>query len=531
VSGIHSDRQVGIIVGEAGSNEFYFVSKTEDYPPKWEYLAVYSQEEINGELREVPVVSQVERIVTASQALSIEADIEAVMRMVAAEVHDVRTWGKARVLGYFDYTVKQILQPRRAVTPGRPIYIAPKELLREFYSFPEEEGLHIGSLITRPDVQVHLSLRGFRRHLAIIAQTGAGKSYLAGVLIEELLKKGATVLVLDPHSDYVKLPLTREEARHEFSDRVTVFRNRAATGRYRSLERVTPYEMAFTELSPDEICDIVGIREDATKQRDAVRRALKILANKQYTPADLLDTLEKWQDDDPLVDNARGAARYIRSLIHLNVFGVSSTKISEILQPQHVSVIDLSGLRDESMNYIASSILSNTYRAVSTGEFDFPVFIVIEESHRFIPANDTTYASSIINRIAAEGRKFGIFLILITQRPSKIDADSLSQCNSQIIMRLTNPEDQKAVSRSSERMSQDLLNDLPGLNPGEAIVVGEVTAVPVMIRVRTRMTQEGGADVDVVAKLKEAREKMKNDTIAQVDMGRRHPFRGEFEGV
>lgn len=71
-------------------------------------------------------------------------------------------------------------------------------------------------------------------------------------------------------------------------------------------------------------------------------------------------------------------------------------------------------------------------------------------------------------------------------------------------MRMTNPEDQNAVRRSSERMSESLLNDLPGLNVGEAIIVGEVTKAPVMVKIRQRETEEGGADVDVVEKLKEA---------------------------
>lgn len=197
----------------------------------------------------------------------------------------------------------------------------------------------------------------------------------------------------------------------------------------------------------------------------------------------------------------------------------------------HCSVIDLSGLEDKQMNYIASNILYGTHEAVSSGDYDFPVFIVIEEAHKFVPSERDTYASPIINRISAEGRKFGVFLILITQRPSKINQDSLSQCNSQIIMRLSNAEDQLAVSKSSERMSKDLLEDLPALNPGEAIIVGEVCAVPVMVRVRGRRTREGGADIDVVSKLKEARTKAKGDAKLSEDQKKREPFSGQFGGA
>ena len=86
-------------------------------------------------------------------------------------------------------------------------------------------------------------------------------------------------------------------------------------------------------------------------------------------------------------------------------------------------------------------------------------------------------------------------------------------------MRMTNPEDQKAVRTSSERMSESLLNDLPGLNIGEAVIVGEITRAPVMVKIRPRETEEGGADIDVVKKLKEAEkeaeeeEKTKDETL------------------
>ncbi|MEM4762153.1 MAG: ATP-binding protein, partial [Thermofilum sp.] len=110
--------------------------------------------------------------------------------------------------------------------------------------------------------------------------------------------------------------------------------------------------------------------------------------------------------------------------------------------------------------------------------------------------------------IASEGRKFGVFLILVTQRPSRIDADALSQCNSQIILRITNPHDQRAVAEASERLGEELMRDLPGLNVGEAIIVGELTRVPVIVKVRRRLTREGGADIDLVSELRRARESL-----------------------
>jgi len=537
VSNTPSQKEVGLIVGEASSNEFYFASQNEEYPPKWEYVMVFSKELVGGKLVEVPVVAQVERIVSVSEALGKGVDVEALHKIIAAQIADVRTWGQARVLGFLTPTDGKILQPRRALTPGNSVFIAPDDVLSRFYSLPPEEGLFIGELITRSDVPVYLSLNGFRRHLAIIAQTGAGKSYAAGVLIEELIKKGATIIVLDPHADYVRLSLTPDGRKHEFSERVTVFRNPSSTNRNpKKVGRIEDYEISFSDLSYEEVCDVAGVPDNARNIREAIRQSLDLLKEKMYTPQDLLEQLENptWAvKDDGKPDrewqgHAHAGAKYVRSLTNLKVFGTSTTKIESLLGPSHVSIVDLSGLEDRAMNYIASKILQGAYDAAEEGTYEFPIFVIVEEAHKFVPPQRTTYASLMVNKIAAEGRKFGVFLCLITQRPSKVDPDSLSQCNSQLIMKLTNPEDQSAVEQSSERLSADLLNDLPGLNPGESVIVGEVTRAPVMVRVRQRATMEGGADVDVVKKLEEARKAARDNSDSAASKEKREPFKGEF---
>lgn len=530
-------KEAGIIVGEATSAEFYFASEVEDYPPKWEYLVVFSRELISGQLKEVAVLAQVEKIVSASQALSLGADIEALRRIKAAELEDIRTWGQARILGYMledQEGRSSILLPRRAVIPGNPIYIAPGELLAEFYSYHPDEGMHIGELISRPDVPVYISISGFRRHLAIIAQTGAGKSYCAGILIEELLEKGATIVVVDPHADYVFLSLNQNGQKHRLSDRITVFRNPASTGRYaeRKVDNLRPYQIAFRDLTIDEVCHVARISPRWANIRQAITQSLEELKKEErhYSIDDLVSKLEKLGES---IEGAASALKYIKSLRHLKVFGVSTTPVSEILKPVHASIVDLSGLNDRSMDYVTFRILEDVYNAVSTGQFSFPVFVVIEEAHRFIPPppEHPTFSASIVNRIAAEGRKFGVFMVLISQRPSKINPDSLSQCNSQIIMKITNPRDQEAVGESSERLSQDLLSDLPGLNPGEAVIVGEVTRAPVMVKVRHRLTMEGGADIDVVGKLKEELRELGAEEFTKAEEEKKVPYKGAFSEV
>ncbi len=541
MSEYHSLKEAGFIIGEATPTEFLFISDKDRYPQKWEYLLVPSWEYVDGSLRKVEVLAQVERVVSMSEVMTQRLDIESLERIKESGIDEVKTLIKARILGYAidDKNGFRIQLPRRAVVPGNPVYVAPKDFLSKFFSYPEGECLHIGSLISRPDVPAHLSVSGFRRHLAIIAQTGAGKSYCAGVLIEELLKLGSTVVVIDPHADYVFLSLTPEGDTHELSDRITVFRNPASTGRYgkENIKNLKKYEVAFPTLSEDDVCEVAGIRRDWAKIREAVRQGLERLkeSGSHYTPEDLMSILEEMsrsEDDRGLREGALSSIKYVRALVKLRVFSAQSTPINAILKPMHASIIDLSGLDDVSMDYIASRILNETFDTVVMGAFPYPVFVIVEEAHRFIPSgNHRTFSSSILRRIAAEGRKFGLFLILITQRPSRIHPDSLSQCNSQIIMRLTNPHDQNAVAQSSERMSQDLLDDLPGLNPGEAIIVGEVTRLPIMVRVRRRLTKEGGADIDIAAMLKRARDEVYADEVRRKSRERQLPFRGVFSEV
>jgi len=131
--------------------------------------------------------------------------------------------------------------------------------------------------------------------------------------------------------------------------------------------------------------------------------------------------------------------------------------------------------------------------------------VVLEEAHNLVPGHGAhTRASAIINTIAAEGRKFHVYLIVVTQRPSKINEDVLSQCGSQVILRIVNGRDQQAIANAVEAASSELVSDLAGLNRGEAVVLGQLTRIPAIITVGGRLSAEGGADIDLVQALASA---------------------------
>src|SRR5258708_13286660 len=203
-----SGLEAGFIVGETNPLEFTFVSNRALLPPRLECLVVPGVEEKRGgstapggEL--VDVLAQVVEIGIGSTVLSEQLTYEETQVILRGSyAPQPKLYGRARVIGYLANGV--VRTPRCAVIPGSTVYVASDTLLQQFFSVDVAAGISIGSLLNRAAVPVLLDPNGLRRHLAIIAQTGAGKSYLAGTFFESLLQQGATILVFYPNSDYVQ---------------------------------------------------------------------------------------------------------------------------------------------------------------------------------------------------------------------------------------------------------------------------------------------------------------------------------------
>lgn len=545
-------REAGFIVGETSPLEFTFVSSRELLPPRLEYLVVPGVEEKGGGdlsaqegQSHVDILAQVVEVGIGSAILSDNLTYDETTAILRGSyAPQPKMYGRARVIGYLAHGV--VRAPRCAAMPGSTVYIASDDFLRRFFSMDVAAGVEIGTLINRQHVPVLLDPNGLRRHLAIIAQTGAGKSYLAGKFFESLLQLGATILVFDPNSDYVQI---RKQADQEerpyhsaektsFADDVLVYRIPGIQGRRFADELigdVRKFTVRFADLSHDEIADLAGISERASNQRRAVELACERLqhAGTDFKPVELIAALKELasgsngageqpgqngaQADELSSEDrraARKAAQYIEDLRHFPIWDYRDISVEELLHPQRLTVFDLAGADKVVAAYAAERLLRDIWKRALTGQLPHPVFIVLEEAHNLIPANGHTRASRIINTIAAEGRKFRVFLTLITQRPSKISQDTLSQCGSQIVMQLTNPDDQRAVQKASEAISAELLDDLPGLNKGEAIVLGQLTRIPVMARIAGRTSAEGGSDVDIVEALRHARQDVISSRIA-----------------
>jgi DNA helicase HerA-like ATPase len=181
--------------------------------------------------------------------------------------------------------------------------------------------------------------------------------------------------------------------------------------------------------------------------------------------------------------------------------------LGDLFRPGRCTVLQLNEIDQREQQVIAATLLRrlnqarmDTERSVVSEEDEnylpYPTFVLIEEAHNYAPANAEVVTTHILKTILSEGRKFGVSVGLISQRPGKLDSDVLSQCMTQCIMRIVNPIDQARVAESVESVGRDLLKELPALTKGQVIVAGSAVNTPLLCRVRQRITPHGAEDPD-----------------------------------
>lgn len=169
-----------------------------------------------------------------------------------------------------------------------------------------------------------------------------------------------------------------------------------------------------------------------------------------------------------------------------------------------LSILDVSELPSDVASNVVGLVVRIVYDtlfwagSLAIGGRQQPLMIVVDEAHRFLPEGQETSAHRILSRVAKEGRKYGVGLMVVTQRPSEIDSTVLSQCGTMIALRTTNPSDRSRVAGSFPDDLGGLVDLLPSLRTGEALLVGEAMAVPSRVRVRLSNSPETGADPKVV---------------------------------
>lgn len=424
----------------------------------------------------------------------------------------------AEIIGYYDKELGDFIDPGIPPRVGTPVSLAQSDFLSEVLSkvAPGSTGsAQIGWLSTRQrgDVTIAVDVDAIAStHLAIIASTGAGKSYTASVLVEEMLhpRNRAAILVIDPHGEYDTLSHIANDSHFQASNyRPEVYirkpgqvKMRVGTLSMSDLRYLLPNVSERMEYVLDLACQKVQQQSRGKYGGDATR----------WTANDLTIILEEMADDEEneFGVSAKALIWRLNSTIKTGqerVFDNSEqTALTELFRPGRCTVMQLSQVDQREQQVIVASLMRRIYQArlrTARGEITegndyylpYPVFIMIEEAHSFAPVNANVISTGILKQILSEGRKFGVGVGLISQRPGKLDPDVLSQCNTQFLLRIVNPVDQARVAESVESIGRDLLKELPALNKGQAIISGVAVNTPVICQIRKRYTPHGGEDI------------------------------------
>jgi len=402
---------------------------------------------------------------------------------------------RACIMGYYDEKLG-FVNPRIPPPPGEPVYLAEEDVIQRTLmkkKVNEKGSLHIGYLLNRDeDVPVVLDASLIAsEHLCILASTGSGKSYLSGVIVEEFMKpyNKASLLVLDPHGEYHTLK--EIEGIEDFWE-----------GNYKPRVRIFGKGEIKIRLCELDYSEITGILPGLSDKMEAMLKNAYESLPEKFTSKDLIDAVLEVDSERSYTSKALiwRIKRYIQGMDIIDDY--VHLELKDLLKPGQLSVLQLYEMSDMEQQILASVLLNRILNAriaaekgkESNEKIEYPVFIVVEEAHRFASRESRSY--EVMRTILSEGRKFGVGVCLISQRPSKIDSDVLSQCMTQIVMRIVNPADQENVRCSVESIGRDLLDELPGLTKGQAIVAGVSINAPVMIRVRERYTPHGGVSRD-----------------------------------
>lgn len=432
-----------------------------------------------------------------------------------------------QILGRFDKNLRDFVNPRIAPSSGTPIYLATAAQLRAVLSpvVHEEEGsAYVGDLISRGSGEVPIALDASQftsTHLAIIASTGSGKSYLAGVLLEEMMmpKNKGAILVVDPHGEYDTLQEIMNLSEFREGDYRPEVKILKPTDVHIRIDSLSEGDLAYFLPNLSEKMRFVlnrayryvnrQIRRDrGSANKYGLKELIEALS---HTTVSAVDEDEEQKRDRSTIDGLTW--RLNSTLGNSQVFDDHrELRLSELFRPGRCTILQLSDIDEREQQMIVATLLRRTYdarKATTKGQsnpgdpnyLEYPVFCLIEEAHNFSPANASqpVVSATILKSILSEGRKFGVSIGLISQRPGRLDGDVLSQCMTQCTMRIINPLDQSKIAESVESMGRDLIGELPSLSKGQAILAGTSVNTPVLINVRTRKSRHGGQDLDAPA--------------------------------
>ncbi|MFZ3014411.1 MAG: DUF87 domain-containing protein [Nitrospira sp.] len=387
--------------------------------------------------------------------------------------------------------------------PGQGIFVASVAELARIYNRSDKASIHIGALAQASSLPVYLladDLLG--KHFAVLGTTGSGKSCSVTVLLRSILAVApkAHVILLDPHNEYRRafpgsaeiIDPTTLNLPHwllNFEESVELFVGKTehvATSQTNILkDAMLVARRAFA--TPDIPAGKITVDTPVPYKLSALIAAIDqqmatLTASKQESHLKIKNKIETLQQDSrfaflvrPDVDVSDNMKNIVAQYLRIPV------------SDKPLSIIDLSGVPSDVVDVVVSVLcrMIFDFAVWSPRPVQVPVLLVCEEAHRYAPRRDDAAfqpAKQALSRIAKEGRKYGVSLGLISQRPSELAESILSQCNTIIALRMSNEQDQNFVQRALPDSVRSLVNVLPTLRTQEALVVGEGSVVPMRLR-------------------------------------------------
>lgn len=390
------------------------------------------------------------------------------------------------------------------VTPGAEVRLPPANTVRTILT-GDDEKLHrvmLGTLIGRNDVEVRVKTNALvARHMAILAMTGGGKTVAARRIIRELIDARYPLVIFDPHGDYLGLWIKRDvfrqgtDVRLFFPDLTVNEDNRDLVGYL-----VAQMTQGFTDPQKEEYAKALGKVNLGKADVSITRFIAKLLQ--------VLDSFDKKGKHPGTIPAVKRGLRMV--LGHLTAMEKSNERLRHqaslkdypfqpmpdpssnpagFVRPGRASIVYLGGYDQLTQATIVAVVLKHLFEHRASLDNSIPPFLaVVEEAHNFIPSRGEGQAGvpsvDVIRKVITEGRKFGTGLLLVSQRPSRLDETALSQCNTFLIFRLVNPRDQNFVQRVMENLSKDDSRLIPGFGPGQGIVSGQAVRFPLVIQVK-----------------------------------------------
>jgi hypothetical protein len=432
---------------------------------------------------------------------------------VRNQKQDNRSGGSGGILSAVDFLGEgeeerltgRIHSFRRGVTgypiPGALVYPATSQDLKQIYASDGRPSIEIGNVYPTRDIRAGLYIDALLgKHFALLGSTGTGKSTSAALILHRICDAAPEghIILIDPHGEYsaafrtngIILDVTNLQMPYwlmNFEEHCEMFIT--STGNERQEDADILAKCLLQARNKNRLAEQMGkITVDAP-----IPYLLSDLTNILQTEMGKLDkagTSAPYMRVKSKIDELKGDPRYQFMFSGMLVGDTMADFIAKIFRlparGKPIAIIDVSGVPSE----ITSTVVAVLSRLV----FDFavwgreektrPVLLVCEEAHRYVPSEKNADGSSvgrILSRIAKEGRKYGISLGLITQRPSDLAEGVLSQCGTIISMRLNNDRDQAFVKAAMPEGARGFLDSIPALRNRECIICGEGVAIPIRV--------------------------------------------------